>query len=31
LMKAIAQAFDPGLGRREKRLFRHRRCGGGFN
>jgi hypothetical protein len=29
-MKATTQAFDPGSGR-EKRLFRRRRCGGGFN
>ena len=31
LMKAIAQAFDPRLARGEKRSFRRRRCGDGFN
>ena len=31
LMKAIAQALDPGLARGEKRSIRRRRCGGGFN
>src|SRR4029077_13996223 len=31
LMKTIAQAFDRGLARGEKRWFRYRRCGGGFN
>ena len=31
LMKAIAQALDPGLARSEKRSIRRRRWGGGFN
>ena len=31
LMKAIAQALDPGLARSEKRSIRRRPCGGGFN
>jgi hypothetical protein len=31
LMKAIAQAFDPGLARGKKRRFRRRRFRGGFN
>ena len=30
LMKAIAQRFDPGMARWEKRLFCRRRFGGGF-
>ena len=31
LMKAIAQEFDPGLARGEKRSIRRQDCGGGFN
>src|SRR4029077_12041162 len=31
LIKAIAQAFDPGLTLGKKRSIRRHRCGGGFN
>ena len=31
LMKALAQARDPGFARGEKRSIRRRRCGRGFN